>query len=266
MPRVARGLADNQVYHILNRGNGRQEVFHKPEDFEAFTRLIAEAKSKYPIQIIAYCLMTNHFHLLVKTREGSDLGKWMQWLMTSHVRRYHRHYGSSGHVWQGRFKSFPVQDDDHLLTVVRYVEGNPVRAGMVKSAKDWPWSSHRENVAYGTGSQRVPVPLDSEIPAGAEPAIEAVKGTGQGGETGQAPFERQMEPVPVVDSGLIRLPPHWTEYVDTPITSNELNRFQRSVDRQTPFGDRTWQERICHTLGLESTLRPLGRPKKTTGK
>ena len=75
MPRVARGLADNQVYHILNRGNGRQEVFHKPEDFAAFVRLIAEAKRKYPIQIIAYCLMTNHFHLLVKAGEGSDLGQ-----------------------------------------------------------------------------------------------------------------------------------------------------------------------------------------------
>ncbi len=254
MPRVARGLADNQVYHILNRGNGRQEVFHKPEDFAAFVRLIAEAKRKYPIQIMAYCLMTNHFHLLVKTGEGSDLGKWMQWLMTSHVRRYHRHYGSSGHVWQGRFKSFPVQDDDHLLTVVRYVEGNPVRAGMVKSAKDWAWSSHRENVAYGTGSQRVPVPLDAETESG------------QGAGTGQAPFGRQMEPVPVVDSGLIRLPPRWTDYVDTPMTGNELKSFQRSVDRQTPFGDRTWQEGICRTLGLESTLRPLGRPKKTPEK
>jgi REP-associated tyrosine transposase len=261
MPRVARGLADNQVYHILNRGKGRQDVFHKPEDFAAFLRLIAEAKGKYPIQIIAYCLMTNHFHLLVKAGEGSALGKWMQWLMTSHVRRYHRHYGSSGHVWQGRFKSFPVQDDDHLLTVVRYVEGNPVRAGMVKSARDWPWSSHRENAALcGTGSQRVPVPLDAETPAGTGQAIEAV------GETGQAPFEGQMEPVPVVDGGLIRLPPHWTDYVDAPMTGNELNQFRQSVDRQTPFGDRTWQERICRTLGLESTLRPLGRPKKTAEK
>ena len=255
MPRVARGLADNQVYHILNRGNGRQDVFRKPEDFSAFVRLISEAKRKCPIQVMAYCLMTNHFHLLVKTREGSDLGKWMQWLMTSHVRRYHRHYGSSGHVWQGRFKSFPVQDDEHLLTVIRYVEGNPVRAGMVKSAKDWPWSSHREN-SYGTGSggTPVPVPLDGTVRAG------TVEGTGQ------TPFRGQMEPVPVVDSGLIRLPPHWTDYVDAPMTGKELNQFRQSVDRQAPFGDRTWQERICRTLGLESTLRPLGRPKKTAEK
>ena len=236
MPRVARGLADNQVYHILNRGNGRQDVFHKPEDFAAFIRLIAEAKSKYPIQIIAYCLMT------------------------SHVRRYHRHYGSSGHVWQGRFKSFPVQDDDHLLTVVLYVEGNPARAGMVKSARDWQWSSHRENAAFGTGSQRVAVPLDVTVRVGTGQTIEALE------EAGQAPFRDQMEPVPVVDSGLIRLPPHWTDYVDAPMAGNELRKFQRSVDRQTPFGDEAWQERICRTLGFVSTLRPLGRPKKTSEK
>lgn len=73
-----------------------------------------------------------HFHLLVQPAESEDLSKWMRWLMTSHVRRYHRHYGSSGHIWQGRFKSFVVEGDNHLLTAMRYVEGNPVQAGMVK--------------------------------------------------------------------------------------------------------------------------------------
>ena len=157
MPRGARTFADNAVYHVLNRGNGRAEVFHKPEDFAAFVRLLAEAKERYPVKVLAYCLMSNHFHLLVQPTRGADLSLWMQWLMTTHVRRYHRHYGSSGHLWQGRFKSFSVQQDEHLLTAMRYVEGNPVRVGMVASAKDWPWSSHRENL--GTGSAKaVPVP------------------------------------------------------------------------------------------------------------
>ncbi|MFH1897894.1 MAG: transposase [Candidatus Desantisbacteria bacterium] len=74
------------------------------------------------------------------------LSKWMQWLMTSHVRRYHQHYGTSGHIWQGRFKSFIIHEDIHLLTVLRYVEGNPMRAGIVSSAKDWMWSSHKETI------------------------------------------------------------------------------------------------------------------------
>ncbi len=143
MPRVARVIAANQVYHVLNRGNGRAEVFRKAADFEVFVDLIGEAKERYPVKVIAYCLMSNHFHLLVRPERGEDLSKWMQWLMTSHVRRYH---GTSGHLWQGRFKSSLVQDDDHLLTVARYVEGNPVQIKMVSSAREWPWSSHRENL------------------------------------------------------------------------------------------------------------------------
>jgi putative transposase len=99
----------------------------------------------------------------VKPAKGPDVSKWMQWLMTSHVRRYHRHYGTSGHIWQGRFKSFIVQQDDHLLTAMRYVEGNPVRAGMVASARDWPWSSHRENLGEADRSITDQSPV--ELPA-----------------------------------------------------------------------------------------------------
>lgn len=146
MPRAARVIAENGIYHVVNRGNGRAVVFRKPADFDAFVHLIGEAKARYPVKVIAYCLMSNHFHLLLQPESGAALSQWMQWLMTSHVRRYHRHYHSSGHVWQGRFKSFSVDQDEHLLTALRYVEGNPVRAGMVISAREWPWSSHRENL------------------------------------------------------------------------------------------------------------------------
>jgi REP-associated tyrosine transposase len=85
--------------------------------------------------------MPNHFHLVVWPRSDKDLGRWMQWLLTAHVRRYHQHYRSSGHVWQGRFKAFPIEQDDHLLTVLRYVERNPLRAGLVEQAESWRWSS-----------------------------------------------------------------------------------------------------------------------------
>ena len=146
MPRIERGLADNIVYHVINRGNGRQEVFHKDRDYEAFMKLIKEAKERYSVKLFGYCLMPNHFHMAVKPEKGEDLSRWMQWLMTSHVRRYRRHYGSSGHIWQGRYKSFMVQDDAHLLMVLRYIEGNPVRAGLVPSAKEWKWSSHGETL------------------------------------------------------------------------------------------------------------------------
>jgi len=146
MPRVARGLADGLIYHIINRGNGRQQVFHTEGDYRCFVDLMAEGRERYPVKLLAWCLMPNHFHLLVSPERGEDLSRWMQWVMTSHVRRYHRLYQSSGHVWQGRYKSFVVQNDTHLLTVARYIEGNPLRASLVSSSRNWCWSSHREQI------------------------------------------------------------------------------------------------------------------------
>ena len=217
MPRIARGLSDGSVFHVINRGNGRQEVFHKRGDYYAFTSAIEEAVECFDVKILAYCLMPNHFHLLLQPERGGELIKFMQWLMTSHVRRYHRHYGTSGHVWQGRYKSFIVQEDDHLLTVARYVEGNPVRAGFVKSARNWNWSSHRERIGRNVC--------------------------------------KMLSELPVPSCG------DWTEYVDTAMTSSEVERLRRSVNRQAPFGKDDWVQKLCDDLGLVSTIRERGRPR-----
>ena len=222
MPRIARGLVNGFVYHVLNRGNGGQEVFHKDQDYEAFIELMKEVKARYDIKIFTYCLMPNHFHMVIVPIQAEELSKGMQWLMTSHVRRYHRHYESSGHIWHGRFKSFIIQEDNHLLTVLRYVEGNPVRAGLVNSAKDWLWSSHREAIG-----ERPPLLVD-EIP--------------------------------------IELPQDWNRYVDEPLTEKELAGLHQSVNRQSPYGTSVWQIQVSKELGLESTLRPRGRPKKMVRK
>jgi putative transposase len=126
---------------VLNRGNGRAEVFPQPGDYGAFLALIAAAQQRVPMRLLGYCLMPNHFHLVVWPGEDGELSRWMHWLMTAHVRRYRKQYRSSGHVWQGRFKAFPIQEDEHLLTVMRYIERNPLRAGLVERGQDWPWSS-----------------------------------------------------------------------------------------------------------------------------
>jgi putative transposase len=135
-------------YHVLNRGNARGEVFHKTEDYVAFLDLMEEASGRLPMRSLAWCLMPNHFHLVLWPHGDGDLSRWTQWLMTSHVRRYHRHYHSSGHVWQGRFKAFPIEEDEHLWTVLRYVERNALRANLVRRAECWPWSSA---AAFGGG-------------------------------------------------------------------------------------------------------------------
>jgi putative transposase len=115
MPRIPRGQQAGFVYHVINRGNGRATIFHKAQDYQAFLSILALAKARHPVKLFAFSLMPNHFHFVIESSHHQSLSRFMQWLLTSHVRRYHKHYGSSGHVWQGRFKSFPVQRDEHLL-------------------------------------------------------------------------------------------------------------------------------------------------------
>jgi len=143
MPRIPRSALDGECCHILNRGNGRREVFLKGGDYESFLKAVAHACIEVPMLVLGYCLMPNHFHLVVQPAGAGELSRWMHWLQNTHVRRYHQHYKTSGHIWQGRFKSFPIQSDEHLLTVLRYVERNPVRAKLVRLAERWPWSSAR---------------------------------------------------------------------------------------------------------------------------
>jgi REP-associated tyrosine transposase len=205
-------------YHVLNRGNGRADVFHTEEDYAAFLRLMAEAKERLPMRILGYALMPNHFHLVLWPHRDGDLSRWMQWLLTAHVRWYHRHYQGSGHVWQGRFKAFPIEQDEHLLTVLRYVERNPLRAKMVRRAEAWAWTS----LAWRPGRRRPEILSDWPLPSSR----------------------------------------NWVARVNAIQTAAELAALRRSIDRGAPFGGERWCERIAKRLGLESSLRPRGRPRK----
>ena len=171
MPRIARGLLAGHAYHVLNRGNGQATIFHEDGHYQAFLDLLVAAKVRFPVQLVGFCIMPNHFHLVVQPASGSALSPFMQWWLTSHVRRYHQHYGGGGHVWQGRFKSFPIQQDEHLLTVLRYIERNPLRAGLGARAEDWLWSSLRERGTAGTLLDPGPVPRPAEWVAWANAAM-----------------------------------------------------------------------------------------------
>jgi putative transposase len=128
-------------YHVLNRGSRREMVFHEPGDYDAFVWTIIQARGRLTLDVLEYCLMPNHFHVVIRPRCDGDLGRWVRWLLMAHARRYHLHYQTSGHLWQGRFKAFPIRDDDHRLTVQRYVERDALRAEIVARAEDWKWSS-----------------------------------------------------------------------------------------------------------------------------
>jgi putative transposase len=205
------------IYHVLNRGNRRETVFHKPADFDAFVDALGEAHRRLPLDIFGYCLMPNHFHLVLKPRGDGDLGRWMRWLLTTHALRYNRHYKTTGHVWQGRYKAFPIQDDEHLATVLRYVERNPVRAELVQRAEHWKWSS---------------------LP----------------GWLADDPLLFRGPPPP--------RHPAWLDRVNAPLSASYLDRLRVSVSRERPFGSESWTRLTAQNLGLESTLRARGRPKK----
>lgn len=158
MPRIPRGQLAGYAYHIINRGNGGATIFNNTGDYQVFLDLLCEAKSKFAVKVFGFCLMPNHFHLVLQPETVMTLSTFMQWWLTSHVRRYHRRRGSSGHVWQGRFKSFPIQQDGHFLTVLRYILCNPIRAGIVERVNQWPWSS----LTHRTILDPWPVPCPSD--------------------------------------------------------------------------------------------------------
>ena len=141
MPRSPRLLLPGGYYHVINRGNGRMPVFHTPADYRSFLSLVNAAQDRLPLGLLAFCLMPNHFHLVVTPRRAGDVSRWMHWLMTTHTHRHRLRYETTGAIWQGRFKSFPIKDDTHLHTVLRYVERNALRAGLVDRAERWPWGS-----------------------------------------------------------------------------------------------------------------------------
>jgi putative transposase len=131
-------------------------LFHKAGDYEAFERVLAEGLQRYPVELLTYCVMPNHWHLVVRPKTDEALGRWMGWVGVTHVRRHHEHYHSrgGGHLYQGRFKSFPVAEDDYFLTLCRYVEANPRRAGLVERAEQWQWSGLARRMG-GSGEVRL---------------------------------------------------------------------------------------------------------------
>ncbi len=127
-----RSKVGGYCYHVLSRGHHRQQIFHHGQHYEQFVRLMHRATERIPLRVLGFCLMPNHFHFVVWPRETFEMSRWMHWLLTSHAARYRAVHHPSGAIWQGRSKSFAVQQDEHLFTVLRYVERNPLRAGLGK--------------------------------------------------------------------------------------------------------------------------------------
>ena len=222
MPRPPRAHEASAIYHALNRGNARKTVFFKDADYEAFERYLEKTLETRPMRICGYCLMPNHWHLLLWPENDGDLGAFMQKLTITHARNWqeYRKKVGTGHVYQGRYKSFPVESDDYFYQVARYVERNALTANLVKQAQDYRWGSLYNWLG------------------------------------GFSPIELATWPV--------RRLPNWTKRVNMAINKKEQDALTRSVTRGVPLGTEQWTASTVKRLGLESTIRPRGRPKKFT--
>ncbi|TXT22071.1 MAG: Uncharacterized protein FD138_3771 [Planctomycetota bacterium] len=143
MPRLKRICPTGEVFHVLNRAVARLTIFEKPADYDAFLRVLDETWQIVPLPIFAMAAMPNHWHFIVRPTTDDQVSEFFRRLTVMHTMRYHAHYKTSGtgHLYQGRFKSFPIQSDEHLLIAMRYVERNPVRANFVNLAEEWQWGS-----------------------------------------------------------------------------------------------------------------------------
>ena len=159
------------VVHVLNRAVNRDRLFSDEHDYRAFLDIFAEARKRIPLRVLAFCVMPNHWHLVVWPAEDGQVSVFLHLLTLTHASRWRVARGTLGHgaVYQGRFKSFPVQSDDHVARVCRYVERTPLRAGLVQRAEEWPWGSlcHRlqGDPAGLLDAGPVEIPAERTIPA-----------------------------------------------------------------------------------------------------
>jgi putative transposase len=222
MPRPRRSAPGGYVYHVLNRANARRRIFDTAGDYRAFEDILAEIQERIPMRILAWCVMPNHWHLVLWPREDGQLSDYLRLVTLTHTQRWHafRRSAGTGHLYQGRFKSFIVQHDAHFLSVCRYVEANALRSNLVRRAEDWRWCSLSRRCR---GRANVP------------PRIEAW------------PLPR---------------PTDWIEYANQPASPPDLDSLRRCAQRGTPYGEKSWAEDAARRLGLEATLRRRGRPEK----
>jgi len=221
MPRINRIDIANIPYHIINRANARMQIFDEDKDYKLFEEVLEQAKEKFDMRILSYCVMPNHWHLALYPKKDGDLQLFMRWISMTHTQRWHSQHKTigSGHLYQGRYKSFLIQEDEHLLQLFKYIERNPLRAKLIQRAEDWKWSSlwRRE----------------------------------QGNE-------KQKK---LLDEWPINIPKDYINLVNISQTDEELRLLRYSVNKGKPYGSETWVNKIINRFNLVSTLRGSGRPR-----
>lgn len=221
MPRLARVDVGGEIYHVINRANGRMGIFDTSEDYKLFERLMQEAKELTDMRILAYTIMPNHWHLVLHPRGDGDLGLFMHRLTNAHTRHVHVKTKTigSGHLYQGRYKSFLVENDEYLLTLIKYVERNPVRARLVRLCENWQWGSAWRRI-HGSKAQ-----------------------------------------IQLLDTSPTPFPHGYKRWINSSDNEDELTSIRHALNKGVPYGQKRWVNQMVTKHHLESTLRSAGRPR-----
>lgn len=221
MPRQARIAVADTVYHVINRANERQTIFNIDQDYQHFETLLQEAVELTDMRLLGYCIMPNHWHLIIYPSTDTMMSEFMGWLTSTHTRQYRTRTKTVGygHLYQDRYKSFPIENDKHFIDLIRYVEQNPLRAKLVTQSENWKWGSLYRRT-YGTIKQKK---LLASLPT--------------------------------------ELPINYMQSVNQNLHEDALTDIRYSVNKGKPYGSDTWTNYLVEKFGLTHTIRGPGRPK-----
>lgn len=210
------------TYHVINRSNAKIPLFTEDFEFLQFEKVLEEAKDLFSLRIYAYCVMPNHWHLIVSPRRDGELSKFMQWLTLTHTQRFHttKDTVGAGHIYQGRYKSFIIQTDEYFLQVCRYVEQNPLRAGLVQNSLDWHWGSlwRRE---FGT-----------------------------------------LENLKLLNEWQTPPPPDYLKWINEREWDDTLDILRKCTNKELPFGKNDWKNEMARKYKIKLYEKRAGRPVK----
>lgn len=227
MARLPRLILPGQPHHVILRGNNRQAIFYSDLDRQQMLAMLAEVSTQYSVAIHAYVLMDNHFHLLLTPPAADALSRMMQALGRRYVGWFNARHQRSGTLWEGRFRAGLIEGERHLLACMRYIELNPVRAGLCAEPAQWPWSS----AAHHLGVTRQPLITEH----------------GQYWSLGNTPFEREHA---------------YREFLAQGVPSQEQFQYTEAVLRGRPVGSPAFLKPLATDHAKVVTQRPRGRPRK----
>lgn len=226
MPRTARTAPKEYVYHVLTRGNNRQDVFKDEHDYKKYLEILKKYKEKYKFKLYHYVFMTNHIHLVIEpTEKGGSLAEIMKGINLSYVQYYKGKYTHIGHFWQDRYKNIIISKDNYLLACGSYVELNPVRAKMVENPKDYKWSSYN---AYAYGKKDIVIDEHSIYKELSKNETECKK--------------------------------RYREFVRGMLRNKDAMKGE--MERRVIYGSEEFIEKTKEKYKIEEIIKPKGRPKK----